>query len=221
MKILLVEDDRRLAQEIAAALREENFAVDVAANGEDGQHLGDTEPYDAAVLDLGLPKVPGAQVLRAWRQNGRHLPVLILTARDGWTDKVEGFKAGADDYLTKPFRIEELVMRLRALVRRSAGHAAPRLVCGSLSFEAQTGVFELDGLPLKLTALEWRVLECLIMRKDVIVDRSVLTEKVYEGDAGTDSNSLEVIVGRLRRKIGKDMIETERGRGYRLTAGGA
>jgi two-component system OmpR family response regulator len=221
MKILLVEDDRLLAQEIASALRHENFAVDIAANGEDGQHLGDTEPYDAAVLDLGLPKVPGAAVLRAWRKNGRHLPVLILTARDGWTDKVDGFKAGADDYLTKPFRIEELIMRLRALVRRSAGHSSPKIECGPLAFEAQTGVFELDGLPLKLTALEWRVLECLIMRKGVVVDRTELAEKVYEGDAGTDSNSLEVIVARLRRKIGRDMIETTRGRGYTLNSGAA
>ena len=216
MKILLVEDDRMLAREIAHALRQENFAVDIAADGEDGQH--DTESYDAAVLDLGLPKVPGAAVLRAWRKNGRQLPVLILTARDGWTEKVDGFKAGADDYLTKPFRVEELIMRLRALVRRSAGHAVPKITCGALSFDAQTGVFELDGLPLKLTALEWRVLECLIMRKDVVVDRLELTEKVYEGDAGTDSNSLEVIVGRLRRKVGHDMIETVRGRGYKLRA---
>ena len=221
MKVLLVEDDRLLAREIAHALREENFAVDIAANGEDGQHLGDTEPYDAAVLDLGLPKIPGAQVLRAWRRDGRQLPVLILTARDGWTDKVDGFKAGADDYLTKPFRIEELVLRLRALVRRSAGLGAPKIVCGPLSLETQTGVFELDGLPLKLTALEWRVLECLIMRKEAVVDRIAVTEKVYEGDAGADSNSLEVIVARLRRKIGHDMIETVRGRGYRLTAGQA
>ena len=221
MKILLVEDDRLLAQEIANALRQENFAVDIAANGEDGQHLGDTEPYDAAVLDLGLPKVPGAAVLRAWRSNGRQLPVLILTARDGWTDKVDGFKAGADDYLTKPFRVEELIMRLRALVRRSAGHASPKIACGPLAFEAQTGVFELGGMPLRLTALEWRVLECLIMRKNVVVDRTELTEKVYEGDAGTDSNSLEVIVGRLRRKIGRDMIETVRGRGYMLKSGDA
>jgi len=219
MKILLVEDDALLAREIAGALRDENFAVDIAADGEDGQHLGDTEFYDAAVLDLGLPKIPGAQVLRAWRANGRQLPVLILTARDGWTDKVDGFKAGADDYLTKPFRIEELVMRLRALVRRAAGHASPRIACGALTFEAQTGLFEFNGLPLKLTALEWRVLECLIMRKDVVVDRTELSEKVYEGDAGTDSNSLEVIVARLRRKIGKDAIETVRGRGYRLVDG--
>ena len=218
MKILLVEDDRLLAKEIATALRSENFAVDVASNGEDGQHLGDTEFYDAAILDLGLPKVPGSEVLRAWRKGGRTLPVLILTARDGWTDKVDGFKAGADDYLTKPFRIEELVMRLRALVRRSAGHSSPMIVCGPLSFAAQTGVFELGGLPLKLTALEWRVLECLIMRKDVVVDRDFLTEKVYEGDTGTDSNSLEVIVARLRRKIGRTMIQTERGRGYKLSS---
>ena len=219
MKVLLVEDDRPLAQEIAQALRHENFAVDIARNGEDGQHLGETENYDAAILDLGLPKVNGATVLRAWRKNGRHLPVLILTARDGWTDKVDGFKAGADDYLTKPVRVEELVMRLRALVRRAAGHAEPRIVCGPLSFDAQTGVFELDGLPLKLTALEWRVLACLTLRKDVVVERSELNEKAYEGDAEVDSNSLEVIIARLRRKIGHDLIETVRGRGYRLASG--
>jgi two-component system OmpR family response regulator len=221
MKILLVEDDRQLAREIAQALHAENFVVDIAADGVDGQHMGETEAYDAAVLDLGLPKVPGAAVLRAWRKAGRQLPVLILTARDGWTDKVDGFKAGADDYLTKPFRVEELIMRLRALVRRSAGHATPKIVCGSLAFDAQTGVFERDGLPLKLTALEWRVLECLILRREVVIERGDLTEKVYEGDVGTDSNSLEVIVARLRRKIGRDAIATVRGRGYRLTAAAA
>src|SRR5579863_2858610 len=219
MKILLVEDDALLASEIAAALRRENFAVDTAADGEEGRYLGDTETYDAAVLDLGLPKMPGATVLRAWRDNGRQLPVLILTARDGWTEKVKGFKAGADDYLTKPFRIEELVMRLRALVRRASGHGASRISCGPVSFETQTGVFELDGLPLKLTALEWRVLQCLIMRNETVVERSLLSDKVYEGDVGTDSNSIEVIIARLRRKIGKTLIETERGRGYKLTAG--
>jgi two-component system OmpR family response regulator len=218
MKVLLVEDDAPLAELIARALHAENFAVDVAADGLDGQHMGETEAYDVAVLDLGLPKVPGATVLRAWRKAGRQLPVLILTARDGWTEKVDGFKAGADDYLTKPFRVEELIMRLRALVRRSTGHATPRIVCGAVSFDAQTGVFELDGLPLRLTALEWRVLECLMLRKEVVVERGDLTEKVYQGDVGTDSNSLEVIVARLRRKIGRDAIETMRGRGYRLTA---
>jgi len=216
MKILLVEDDRLLSQQIAQALRDQNFAVDVAMDGEDGRHLGETEAYDVAILDLGLPKVPGPAVLRAWRQAGRQLPVLILTARDGWSDKVDGFKAGADDYLTKPFRVEELIMRLRALVRRFAGHAAPRIVCGALAFDAQTGVFERDGLPLKLTALEWRVLECLMLHKGALVERAALTDKVYEGDVGTDSNSLEVIIARLRRKIGRDAIETSRGRGYML-----
>jgi DNA-binding response OmpR family regulator len=219
MRVLLVEDDRLLAREIAQALRHEKFAVDIAVNGEDGQHLGETESYDVAVLDLGLPKVPGAAVLRAWRKKGRHLPVLILTARDGWTDKVDGFKAGADDYLTKPVRIEELVMRLRALVRRSAGYAEPRIACGPLTFDAQTGVFELNGLPIRLTALEWRVLACLTLRHNVVVERSELNEKAYEGDVDVDSNSLEVIVARLRRKIGHKMIETVRGRGYRLTSG--
>ncbi len=216
MRLLLVEDDETLATAIAQALRAENFAVDVARDGEDGQHLGATVAFDAAVLDLGLPKIDGLKVLRAWRSAGHTLPVLILTARDGWSEKVAGFKAGADDYLTKPFRVEELVMRLRALVRRAAGHAATRIHCGALVFDAQLGTFELDGLPVKLTALEWRVLQCLMLRKDVIIERSRLLERVYEGDADVDSNSLEVIVARLRRKIGHDRIETERGRGYRL-----
>ena len=217
MRILLVEDDVPLAEGIAKALRAEHFAVDIAANGEDGAHLGDTGLYDAAVLDLGLPVKPGITVLTEWRTAGRTLPVLILTARDGWSDKVEGFRAGADDYLTKPFRVEELVMRLRALVRRAAGHAATLLRCGALSFDAQTGQFELDRLPLRLTALEWRVLSALMLRLNVVVDRLDLLERVYEGDADVDSNSMEVIIGRLRRKIGREMIETVRGRGYRLT----
>jgi two-component system OmpR family response regulator len=217
LRILLIEDDAALADGIARALRAENCAVDIAGNGEDGAHLGDTGRYDAAVLDLGLPVKPGIAVLREWRAAGHTLPVLILTARDGWSDKVEGFRAGADDYLTKPFRVEELVMRLRALVRRAAGHAATRMTCGALAYDSQTGQFELDGLPLRLTALEWRVLSALMLRRDVVVDRLELMERVYEGDADPDSNSLEVIIGRLRRKIGRDLIETVRGRGYRLT----
>ena len=219
MRILLVEDDATLADGIARALRAENFAVDVAGNGEDGGHLGATERYDAAVLDLGLPMKDGATVLRDWRAEGRDLPVLILTARDAWSDKVAGFKAGADDYLTKPFRVEEVVMRLRALVRRAAGHAGAIVTCGRLAYDAQLGTFELDGLPLKLTALEWRVLSVLMLRREIVVDRADLIERVYEGDADVDSNSVEVIVGRLRKKIGAAMIETVRGRGYRVTAG--
>ncbi|WP_288936472.1 response regulator transcription factor [uncultured Sphingomonas sp.] len=221
MRILLVEDDEDLGSEIARALRAENFAVDLARNGEDGLHLGDTERYDAAVLDLGLPVIDGLSVLAAWRKAGRDLPVLILTARDAWSEKVAGFKAGADDYLTKPFRIEEVVMRLRALVRRAAGHAAARITCGRLGYDTQVGHFDLDGLPLKLTAFEWRVLSALMLRREMVVDRGELLERVYEYDAEGDSNSLEVIVARLRRKIGADMIETVRGRGYRLTAGDA
>ena len=160
-------------------------------------------------------------MLRQWREAGRTLPVLILTARDAWSDKVQGFKAGADDYLVKPFRVEELVMRLRALVRRAAGHAASILHCGPVTFDAQTGQFEFDGLPLKLTAFEWRVLSCLMLRKEIVVDRMELLERVYEQDADVDSNSLEVIIGRLRRKIGAERIETIRGRGYRLTGDAA
>jgi DNA-binding response OmpR family regulator len=220
MRILLVEDDRDLGPRIARALRDEHFAVDVAANGVDAQHLGETEQYDAAVLDLGLPDIDGIGVLKAWRAAGRELPVLVLTARDGWSDKVAGFKAGADDYVLKPFRVEELVMRLRALVRRAAGHGQPRLECGPLSFDAQTGAFELDGLALKLTAFEWRVLSQLMLRRNTVIERLDLLERVYEGDADVDSNSLEVIVGRLRKKIGATMIETVRGRGYRLVCGG-
>ena len=218
MRVLLVEDDAALAESIARALRAEAFAVDVADNGEDGGHLGSTEAYDVAVLDLGLPRRDGLSVLAEWRSGGRTLPVLILTARDAWSDKVLGFKAGADDYLVKPFRVEELVMRLRALVRRAAGHAASVIQCGPLAFEAQTGQFQLDGMPLKLTAFEWRVLSCLMLRKEAVVERLDLLERVYEGDADVDSNSLEVIIGRLRRKIGASLIETVRGLGYRLTA---
>jgi len=219
MKVLLVEDDGSIASQVGEALRGENFVVDIARNGEDGQHLGDTGIYDVAVLDLGLPRVEGKAVLKAWRAAGRNLPVLILTARDGWSEKVEGFKAGADDYLTKPFRTEELIMRLRALVRRAAGHAQTKIICGPLAFDAQLGSFEIDGLPLKLTGLEWRVLSSLILRKEVVVTRTDLLDRVYDGDAEVDSNSLEVIVARLRRKIGHQHIETVRGLGYRLTAG--
>ncbi|MGR9393932.1 response regulator transcription factor [Rhizobium leguminosarum] len=218
MRVLLVEDDEDLSGRIAAVLRSENFAVDIARNGEDALHAGLTELFDVAILDLGLPKIDGVSVLKGWREGDRNLPVLVLTARDGWPDKVSSFKAGADDFLAKPFKVEELVLRLRALVRRASGHAASRLVCGALVFDAQLGTFELDGLPLKLTALEWRVLSCLMLRKEMIVDRRELTERVYDGDAEVDSNSIEVIIARLRKKLGADRIETVRGRGYMLTA---
>ncbi|MBY5829062.1 response regulator transcription factor [Rhizobium ruizarguesonis] len=218
MRVLLVEDDEDLSGRIAAVLRSEYFVVDIARNGEDALHAGLTELFDVAILDLGLPKIDGVSVLKGWREGDRNLPVLVLTARDGWPDKVSSFKAGADDFLAKPFKVEELVLRLRALVRRASGHAASRLVCGALVFDAQLGTFELDGLPLKLTALEWRVLSCLMLRKEMIVDRRELTERVYDGDAEVDSNSIEVIIARLRKKLGASSIETVRGRGYMLTA---
>ncbi|GGD61377.1 MULTISPECIES: response regulator transcription factor [Rhizobium] len=221
MRVLLVEDDEDLSGRIAAVLRSENFVVDIARNGEDALHAGLTELFDVAILDLGLPKIDGVSVLKGWREGDRNLPVLVLTARDGWPDKVSSFKAGADDFLAKPFKVEELVLRLRALVRRASGHAASRLVCGALVFDAQLGTFELDGLPLKLTALEWRVLSCLMLRKGMIVDRRELTERVYDGDAEVDSNSIEVIIARLRKKLGANSIETVRGRGYMLTAAAA
>lgn len=219
MRILLAEDDHALGPRIAAALRDENFVVDLARDGIDAAHLGGTERYDAAVLDLGLPGQDGLAVLRGWRAASRDFPVLILTAREAWSDKVAGFKAGADDYLMKPFRPEELVLRLRALVRRAAGHARTRLECGNLALDTQTGQFEQDGLPVRLTAFEWRVLSKLMLRKPAVIERLELLESVYDGDADVDSNSLEVIVGRLRRKIGAGMIETVRGRGYRLACG--
>lgn len=218
MRVLLVEDDDDLSGRIAAVLRSENFVVDIARNGEDALHAGLTEMFDVAVLDLGLPKIDGVTVLKGWRDSERNLPVLVLTARDGWPDKVSSFKAGADDFLAKPFKVEELVLRLRALVRRATGHASSRVSCGALVFDAQLGTFELDGLPVKLTALEWRVLSCLILRKETVVDRRELNERVYDGDAEVDSNSIEVIIARLRKKLGADFIETVRGRGYMLTA---
>ncbi|THF49324.1 response regulator transcription factor [Allorhizobium terrae] len=221
MRILLVEDDDDLSGRIAAALRSENFVVDIARNGEDALHAGLTELFDVAILDLGLPKIDGVAVLKGWRDSERNLPVLVLTARDGWPDKVSSFKAGADDFLAKPFKIEELVLRLRALVRRSTGHAASRVSCGALVFDAQLGTFELNGLPVKLTALEWRVLSCLMLRKETVVERRELNERVYDGDAEVDSNSLEVIIARLRKKLGAEAIETVRGRGYMLTAAGS
>ena len=221
MRVLVVEDDAGLAAAISERLRDEGFAVDHAANGEDAVHLGLTEPYVAAVLDLGLPGLDGIEVLGRWRAANRALPVLILTARDDWTSKVQGFKAGADDYLIKPFRTEELILRIQALVRRASATGAPRICCGGLEYEPQSGQFTIAALPLRLTALEWRLLSSLILRKERVVSRGDLIDLVYDGDGGADSNSLEVIIARLRRKIGAGMIETVRGHGYRLTADGA
>ncbi len=219
MKILLVEDDKDISQYIETALRSSGHVVDVFRNGQDALLIGLQERFDVAIIDRMLPGLDGLSLLRGLRGAGAKVPVIFLTSMGGVHDRVEGLEAGADDYLTKPFRTEELIMRLRALVRRAAGHAQTKVVCGPLCFDAQIGTFELDGLPLKLTALEWRVLSSLMLRKEVVVSRLDLLERVYEGDVEVESNSLEVIIARLRRKIGHAHIETTRGLGYRLTAG--
>ncbi|MGE0716079.1 MAG: response regulator [Alphaproteobacteria bacterium] len=220
MRILVAEDDDPLAAALTDALRRAGYAVDRSADGEDAAAMGEGEPYDAVVLDLGLPKRDGIAVLTGWRRAGRTMPVLILTARDAWADKVEGFRAGADDYLTKPFRLEEVVLRIRALVRRAAGHGGAILQVGPLALDTQLGVFTLDGAPLALTAFEWRILAYLAHHAGRVVSRTELSQHVYEDHVDRDHNSLEVVIGRLRRKIGRDRIATVRGMGYRLTEGG-
>lgn len=219
MRALVVEDDEDLARSLSAALGAAGFAVDEAHDGESGEYLGATETYDAIVLDLGLPRLDGIEVLRRWRKAGVAAPVLILTARGEWADKVAGFRAGADDYVLKPFRTEEVILRLQSLVRRSAGHASAELAAGALAFDTTTGLATLDGLPLRLTAFETRILRFLMLRKGRVVSRTELFEHMYERDAENDFRSLEVVIGRLRRKIGEERIETRRGEGYRLLPG--
>lgn len=216
MRILVIEDDATLRRQLAAALREAGYTVDAAADGEEGHYLGDTEPYDSVVLDLGLPLVDGLTVLERWRSDGRTMPVLILTARDRWREKVAGFDAGADDYLTKPFRMEELLARLRALIRRAAGHAAPVIECGAVAIDTRASRVTLDGEPVRLTGHEYRLLAYMAHERDRVVSRTELTEHIYDQDFDLDSNTIEVFVGRLRRKLGNDIIVTERGLGYRL-----
>src|SRR5690606_38944875 len=193
MRILVVEDEPVLALRLQQTLEAAGFAVDVAYDGEEGWFLGDTETYDAAVLDLGLPKIDGVTVLRRWREAGRTLPVLILTARSRWTEKMAGFQAGADDYLTKPFEMDEVVYRLRALIRRAAGHAQPELVCGPLRLDTLAGRVTQDGVPLKLTAQEFRILSYLMHHAGKVVSRTELLDHVYDRHFDSDSNVLEVL----------------------------
>src|SRR5689334_210139 len=216
MRVLVVEDDPDLGRQLTDALTQAGYAVDLAADGEEGHFLGDTEPYDAAVLDLGLPKMDGVRVLEKWRAAGKDMPVLILTARDRWSEKVAGFDAGADDYLTKPFVTEELLARLRALMRRAAGHATAALECGDLRVDTRSARASVNGEPIKLTAHEYKVLSYLIHHQGRVVPRTELVEHIYDQDFDRDSNTIEVFVGRLRRKIGSNRILTERGLGYRL-----
>lgn len=218
MRALVVEDEERIAGQIAEALTAAGFAVDTSHDGEAAEFLGMTETYDVVVLDLGLPKMDGISILTSWRRGKRMMPVLILTARDDWSEKVRGFRAGADDYVVKPFRMEEVVVRCRSLVRRAAGHATSELTCGPLVLDTQLAIITLDGLPLKLTAFETRMLSYLIHHAERPITRTELSEHLYERDTDRDFNSIEVIIGRLRRKIGRNMIETIRGQGYRLSA---
>ena len=216
MRVLIVEDEPNLGQQLKSTLEGAGYAIDLATDGEEGHFLGSTENYDAIVLDLGLPEIDGLTVLDRWRKEGKVTPVLVLTARDSWSDKVAGFDAGADDYLTKPFHTEELLARLRALVRRASGHAAPTLNCGGLRLDPRAARATVNGEPLRLTSLEYRLLHYLMMHQGRVISRSELVEHLYDQDFDRDSNTIEVFVGRLRKKIGPDRIETVRGLGYRL-----
>ena len=219
MRVLVVEDHAALARQVTEALVEAGFVADHAADGEEGLFLGETEPYDAVVLDLGLPRLDGLSVLKRWRAAGRDMPVLILTARDGWSEKVAGLNAGADYYLAKPFVMAELIARLQALVRRAHGRSQPQIRLGRLLVDTAAQRVLLDGAATRLTGLEYRLLAYLALHAGQVVSKTELTEHLYAQDFDRDSNTLEVIVGRLRRKLGDGFIETVRGQGYRLAEG--
>lgn len=217
MRLLVVEDDNDLNRQLVSALKDAGYVVDSAHDGETGHFLGETEPYDAVVLDLGLPVMDGVSILENWRRAGRTMPVLILTARDRWSDKVTGFDAGADDYVSKPFHMEEVLARIRALLRRSAGHSTSELRCGPIELDTRSARVAVDGRAVKLTSLEYRLLAYMMHHKDRVLSRSELIEHLYDQDFDRDSNTIEVFVGRLRKKLAVDVIETVRGLGYRLT----
>ena len=217
MRLLVVEDDPDLRRQLVAALEDAGYAVDAAKDGEEGHFLGDTEPSDAVVLDLGLPIIDGVSVLEKWRRADRKMPVLILTARDRWSDKVAGFDAGADDYVAKPFHMEEVLARIRALLRRAAGHATSELTAGPVVLDTKSSRVSVDGMPVKLTSLEFRLLSYLMHHKGKVVSRSELVEHLYDQDFDRDSNTVEVFVGRLRKKLGVDVLHTIRGMGYTVT----
>jgi len=219
MRILVVEDEPRLAEHLADALREAGYAVDVAGDGARADDLARSEAYDAVVLDRGLPGVDGLMLLGGWRTDGLSMPVLVLTARSSWHDKVQGIDGGADDYLGKPFRMEEVLARVRALLRRAAGHAAPALRSGSIAVDTRQSRVTRAGAPVRLTSLEFRVVAYLMHHRDRVVSQAELTEHVYAQSFDRDSNTIEVFVARLRKKIGAAAIETVRGLGYRMGGG--
>lgn len=217
MRVLVVEDDPDLLRQLKTALSDTGYAVDTAEDGEDGHFLGDTEPYDAVVLDLGLPVVDGISVLERWRAADRKMPVLILTARDTWSEKVAGLDAGADDYLTKPFKTEELLARVRALIRRSTGLASAELEVGPVRLDTRNGKVWVDGNPVKLTAQEYKLLAYMMHHEGKVVSRTELTEHIYDQDFDRDSNTIEVFINRVRKKLDTPIIHTVRGLGYRLS----
>ena len=216
MRLLVVEDDPDLNRQLVSALSEAGYAVDTAYDGVEGHFLGDTEPYDAVILDIGLPQKDGISVLEHWRRDDRKMPVLILTARDRWSDKVAGMDAGADDYVAKPFHMEEVLARIRALLRRSTGHAKNEIEIGPLRLDTKTSRVTVDGSPIKLTSHEYRLLAYLMHHRGRVVSRTELVEHLYDQDFDRDSNTIEVFVGRLRKKIPDGLIETVRGLGYCL-----
>lgn len=216
MRILVVEDDKNLNRQLQEALTEAGYAVDVAFDGDEGHFLGDTEPYDAVVLDIGLPQMDGLSVLEEWRRAGKTMPVLLLTARDRWSDKVQGIDAGADDYVAKPFHMEEILARLRALVRRAAGHASNEITAGAVRLDVRGGKVTVDGKAIKMTSHEFRLLSYLMHHKGKVISRTELTEHLYDQDFDRDSNTIEVFVGRLRKKLPDECIQTVRGLGYQV-----
>jgi two-component system OmpR family response regulator len=216
MRILVVEDEASLAMQLRSSIAEAGYAVDHAADGERADFLAQTEQYDAMVLDLGLPKIDGLTLLRNWREAGLATPVLVLTARGSWHEKVCGIDSGADDYVSKPFRIEEVLARLRALIRRTSGHAAPELRAGSVTLDPRQSRVTLNGAPVKLTSHEYRVLSYLMHHVGRVVSQAELTDHIYAQDFDRDSNTVEVFIARLRRKLGASFIETVRGLGYRI-----
>ena len=214
MRILLAEDEPRVAADITAALERSGYVVDRVADGEAAWFQGDTEEYDAAVLDLGLPKLDGLNVLKRWRANGRRFPVVVLTARGAWTERVEGIDAGADDYLPKPFEMDELLARLRAVLRRTAGQVSPVLTAGEVALDTRQMSIAVRGVPVQLSPLEYRLLSYLMHHAGRVIPATELADHLYDLDHDRDSNAVEVIVARLRRKLGTNLIETRRGFGY-------
>lgn len=216
MKVLVVEDDVEVARLLETVLKNSGYVVEMAHDGEEGLYKGENEPFDAVILDLGLPKMDGLTVLQQWRANQRNMPVIILTARDTWREKVNGLRAGADDYISKPFEAEEVLARIEALIRRASGHANPVLSCGPVQFDTTSNCVTCNNEPVEMTALELGMLSYMMHHQGDVISKTTLTEHIYDQDFDRDSNVIEVLVNRLRKKLGNELIKTHRGLGYQL-----